>query len=235
MRLLTDWELEQTWVVANSSMNRQRSLTGSNGYGRELGIDVLDVLRSRLRRGTTVRWLDVCCGSGLALLEAAAALRDRDVELTGIDLVGYFAGPDDPPLLRLVSVSALDWIPRVRYDLITAVHGLHYVGDKLALLARTARWLTEDGLFAASFDPHGMRFDDGTAPVRRLTADLRRQGFRVDLRNHRISRAGRADVVLPYQYLGANARPEPNYTGQDAVVSVYARAERPPGADGIGA
>lgn len=33
-----------------------------------------------------------------------------------------------------------------RYELITCVHGLHYIGAKLGLLARACGWLTEDGV-----------------------------------------------------------------------------------------
>ena len=50
MDLIADALLEHSSVVANCAMNRERELTGSNGYGRELGFDVLVELRQRLRR-----------------------------------------------------------------------------------------------------------------------------------------------------------------------------------------
>lgn len=47
-----------------------------------------------------VRWLDLCCGSGTALLQAAQHLEELGipgrVEITGIDLVDSFAGPPPP-------------------------------------------------------------------------------------------------------------------------------------------
>ena len=50
MELLTDENLERSAVVANCRMNRERNLTGSNGYDRELGFNPLDVLKDRLKR-----------------------------------------------------------------------------------------------------------------------------------------------------------------------------------------
>jgi hypothetical protein len=47
-RILDDAALEASSVVANCAMNRERSLTGSNGYGRELGVDIVAELRERL-------------------------------------------------------------------------------------------------------------------------------------------------------------------------------------------
>jgi hypothetical protein len=44
MRLLTDDVLERSSVVANCRMNRERTLTGSNGYARELGFNPFDLL-----------------------------------------------------------------------------------------------------------------------------------------------------------------------------------------------
>lgn len=70
-RLLDDDALEKSAVVANSLMNRERSLSGSNGYGRELGLDIMEELTDRSARSACVRWLDLCCGSGRALATAA--------------------------------------------------------------------------------------------------------------------------------------------------------------------
>ncbi|MER6947242.1 hypothetical protein ABT294_24720 [Nonomuraea sp. NPDC000554] len=73
--------LEQSSVVANCLMNRERRLPG---YNRELGVDVLDVLRRRA--GRPVRWLDLCCGTATALGEAAHLVGD------GVEIVGVSAG-----------------------------------------------------------------------------------------------------------------------------------------------
>ncbi|TQS13876.1 class I SAM-dependent methyltransferase [Microbispora hainanensis] len=221
LRLLDDDALERSSIVANSDMNRERRLPA---YRRELGVDVLALLRGADR---VVRWLDLCCGTANALFEAAHALGDR-AEIVGVDLVGYFAGPPRPPGLRLVTASVTSWAPDAAFDLITCVHGLHYVGDKLGVIARAASWLTDDGLFAANFDVRsvrsvrGVRGADGAPAGRRLTAALRANGLDYDARNRRVSRRGRKEIDLRWSYLGADDRAGPNYTGQAAVVSYYA-------------
>ena len=114
MDLLTDDELERSAVVANCRMNRERSLTGSNGYDRELGLDPLDELRRRTSEGRPAAWLDLCCGSGKALIEAARIVHDEGlgVEIVGVDLVGMFLRPDpDLTCLRLVEASLSTWLP----------------------------------------------------------------------------------------------------------------------------
>jgi SAM-dependent methyltransferase len=166
MDLLGDDELERSAVVANCRMNRERGLVGSNGYVRELGFSPLDFLRERVASGHLVAWLDLCCGTGRALIQAARLLRDEGlsdgIAIVGVDLVGMFDRPD-PGLqrLRLVEASLTAWRPDRQFDLITCVHGLHYVGDKLGLIARAASWLAEDGLFVASLDLHNLKFADG--------------------------------------------------------------------------
>ncbi|MEU5878261.1 class I SAM-dependent methyltransferase [Spirillospora sp. NPDC047279] len=202
--LLDDDALERSSVVANSAMNRDRALAG---YDRELGLDIV--------AAAPARWLDLCCGSGRALLEAAPLLpRTR---IVGVDLVDHFVTAARPPHLSLVTASLTTWTPDAPFDLITCVHGLHYIGDKLALLTRAASWLTETGTFAASFHAGGVK-----APGRFGTV-LREQGFEYDTRRRRVSLAGRRDVAFPYRYLGADDRSGPNYTGQPAVTSHYAR------------
>ncbi|MCW2919711.1 MAG: hypothetical protein JWN52_7779 [Actinomycetia bacterium] len=226
IRIIADDALERSSVVANCAMNRERSLTGSNGYGRELGIDVLTVLLERFEHASAVRWLDLCCGTGRALLEAIARLNEHGVadrvEITGLDLVDHFAGPSRPPTLRLVTASVTGWTPADRFDLITSVHGLHYVGDKLGVLTRAASWLTDSGLFTANLDARSILLPDGTPAGRGLTAELRRQGFTYDPARRRISCQGHRTVHLPYRYLGADDQAGPNYTGQPAVHSLYA-------------
>lgn len=209
--LLDDDRLAASSVVANNTMNRGRALTGRDGYAAVLGIDLV----SRLSTGP-LRWLDLCCGEGKALL--AAARLSPDARITGVDLVDFFR---TAPAVRFVTASVTDWRPTESYDLITCVHGLHYLGDKLGVLARIASWLTPEGHFVANFDATSIRLPDGEPAGRRLTAALRSAGFTYDGRTHRISRHGHADVALPYRYLGANDRAGHNYTGQPAVHSYY--------------
>lgn len=230
MPLLDDDTLAGTAVVANSAMNRERQLAGVNSYERELGFNPVDVLAALLRvtgAPDTIAWLDLCCGTGRPLIEAARRLDDAGIAdrvlVQGVDLVDSFDPAPDVPWLRLSATPVLDWAPDRRYDLITSVHGLHYVGDKLALLTRAAGWLTEGGRFVADLDLSAVRLPDGAPAGRRLAADLREAGFNYDGRRRRIGRDDRGDVSLPYEYLGADPKAGPNYTGQDAVHSHYRR------------
>jgi hypothetical protein len=205
--MLDDAALEKSPVVANCAMNRERTL---KGYARELGIDPL----TKARDG---RWLDLCCGTARALTEAAT--KTPHLEITGVDLVDHFVSA--PPSLQLITASVTTWAPDAQSELITCVHGLHYVGDKLGVLTRAASWLTEDGLLIANFDARSIRLTDGSPAGRRLTTALRQAGFTYDPRHHRISLRGNRTIGLPYRYAGADDRTGPNYTGQPAVDSFY--------------
>jgi SAM-dependent methyltransferase len=222
-RLLGHAELELSPVVANNAMNRTRRLTGRDGYSRVLGIDIPALLAKRDR---PVRWLDLCCGSGRALVDAAELLGER-VEITGVDLVGYFTA-HAPKSVSLRTASITDWEPAESFDLITCVHGLHYLGDKLGTLTRAASWLTDGGQFVANFDASSIRLGDGEPAGRQLTAALRRAGFTYDGRARRIRTEARdARPELPFRYLGADERAGPNYTGQPAVHSYYELSPNP--------
>ncbi|MBT2228204.1 trans-aconitate 2-methyltransferase [Nonomuraea sp. NEAU-A123] len=216
MNLLDDDALERSSVVANCRMNRERRLPG---YDRELGINVVETLRSRRQ---PVRWLDLCCGTGNALGQAAELLGD-EAEIVGVDLVDFFDCASRPPRLRLITASVVTWEPEHLFDLITCVHGLHYIGDKLGVLARIGTWLADDGLFVANFDVRSIRLGDGTPAGRHLTTSLRSQGVRYDGRTRRISWTGRRLIDLPYRYQGSDDQAGPNYTGQPAVNSYYDR------------
>jgi SAM-dependent methyltransferase len=225
--VLDDEALTRSSVVANCTMNRERRLAGSNGYGRELGFDVADLITDRLSRGAgTFRWLDLCCGTGTALLECARLVADPRLRITGVDLVDFFAGPPHPGV-EFVTGPVASFVPRHHYDLVTCVHGLHYVGDKLDVLTRAASWLTEDGLLVANLDLAAIVTEQGRPWGRRLAGALRSAGFDHDSRRRRISRVGHLDVRLPFRYLGADDRAGPNYTGQPAVNSHYAEAHHP--------
>ncbi|MGW3891479.1 class I SAM-dependent methyltransferase [Micromonospora chokoriensis] len=231
--LLGSDALEQSAVVANCAMNRERQLSGVNSYSRELGFNPLDVLAAglvgagRAEPLAAAGWLDLCCGTGRALIQAAEELRlaglTEQTVLVGVDLVDAFDPVPAPPLnLELICASVANWAPTRAFDLITCLHGLHYVGDKLAVLTRAAGWLTPTGRFVADLDLSSIRLSDGRPAGQRLTARLRAAGFAYDSRRRRISCIGRRDVRLPYRYLGADDRAGANYTGQPAVHSHYA-------------
>jgi SAM-dependent methyltransferase len=224
--LVNDQVLEEQDVVANSTMNRERGLAGVNSYEKELGIDPIDVLVDRSARPEPdpVAWLDVCCGTGLALVQGAHVLAHRgrrDIRLVGIDLVDRFdSRATDLDVLDVRCTSLAAWRPDRVFDLITCVHGLHYVGDKLAALARLASWLGPGGQLVANLDPRSIRIA-GQPSGRQLVSALRSSGFEVDLRRRRICLLGGRSVHLPYRYLGADPAAGPNYTGQPAVDSHY--------------
>ena len=225
MRLLGNDELERSAVVANCRMNRERNLLGSNGYDRELRFNPLDFLKQRIATGHLVAWLDLCCGTGRALIQAARQLRAEglvsSIEIVGVDLVGMF-DPIDSSLscLRLEEASLSTWRPDRSFDLITCVHGLHYVGDKIGLIARVASWLVDDGLFVANLDLTNISLSDGKTK-RKLVAQLRGSGLEYDRRKRQIVCRGSKRPTFTFRYVGADDRVGPNYTGQPAVTSHY--------------
>ncbi|MGW4247712.1 class I SAM-dependent methyltransferase [Nocardia sp. NPDC004722] len=211
--LIDDAHLEQTAVVANTAMNRDRRLPA---YRRELGFDPVAWL---LARPSPQRWLDIGCGSARALSDATVPLAGH-ATIVGLDLVGYFGVPPRDGL-DLVTASVLTWQPDAPFDLVTSVHALHYVGDKLGALTRMTSWLTIDGHLAANFEAAAVRGPDDAPLGRPFTTALRANGFQYNARTHRLTRTGAAEPTWPFTYLGANPHSGPNYTGQDAVTSHY--------------
>jgi len=229
--LLNDSWLERSSTVANSRMNRERGCRGGNSYVKELSFDPIEFLEARLRSREAIAWLDICCGAGTALIEAAGHLGSLGfgsrTSIVGIDLVNVFAGHGDLAGLELVECSAMHWRPDREYDLITSVHGLHYIGDKLALLQRAASWLTRDGVFIANLDPSNLRLEDRHSAVRTIISNLRKHGFVFNSRKRLIRLNGKKEIELPYWYLGGDDKAGPNHTGQPAVTSYYSRHKNP--------
>jgi SAM-dependent methyltransferase len=210
-------------------MNRARNLSGANSYERDLGLAPLDFLEKVLQRQDEVTWLDLCCGTGHAMLQAAEALRSnaqrRRIKLTGVDLVPMF-DPVPPALswVHLVSASVERWETEERFNLITCVHGLHYVGDKLGVLQRASGWMKEDGLLMMHIDYRNLRIAGRGHSGAQIGRDLRKAGFRYLPGRHLLALNGNIHHnPLPYRYLGADEKAGPNYTGQAAVDSYYER------------
>ena len=224
--LVSDDGLERSSVVANCNMNRERELHGSNGYEHELGFDPVEWLNQRLLHRPTARWLDLCCGTGRALAIAADIFtaEEKPIEIVGVDLVNMFL-QHDFDCLRFHDASLSTWSPSsltdAGYDLITCIHGLHYVGDKLGLISRAVGWLEQDGLFVANLDLKNIVLD-GKTSTRFLARELRNFGFEYSFAKHLLSWRGQAIWPSPFQYSGADDRAGPNYTNQPAVNSHYA-------------
>jgi hypothetical protein len=217
--LVGDGELALSEVVANRTMNRERTLAGVNSYARELGFDPAERLH-----GHPGGWLDLCSGEGLAL-RAAAAVLPPGTPLTGVDLVGPLGPVPVLPGLHLVTASVAGWRPdRSGFGLVTCVHGLPYLGDKLGLLARWAGWPAPDGLLAVTFDPGSVRHADGSSAARPVLAALRAAGFRYSSARRLLTLQGGRGLPPAFegfQYLGADPAAGPNWTGQPAVASYY--------------
>lgn len=223
MPYLDDRQLEQSSVVANCCMNRQRDLCGSNGYDTEIGFRPLDFLLGQVSKHGKARWLDLCCGTGKALVQASHIVdaENHSIEIVGIDLVGMFVAHESKSL-RLIEASLSTWQPTERFDLITCIHGLHYIGDKLRLITRACSWLTHDGLFVASLDTDNLRLHPGGKTSSRFAKALRQAGVEYLPKKHIIRCSGHRSISLPYTYLGADDQAGPNYTKQAVVHSYYA-------------
>jgi SAM-dependent methyltransferase len=222
-RFLDNHQLERSNVVANSTMNRDRRCVGSNSYTKELGFNPIDFLQSR--QGP-IHWLDICCGSGRALIEAAQTLNlpNLDITITGIDLVGMFY--PIPPVLTILELrkGAIDqFIPTCSYDLITCIHGLHYIGDKLDLIQRAASWLKSDGRFVANLDWDNFKQlePEPSSIGLAVRKELKRQGLGYSDRRHLLTCEGHRQIQRPYVYVGADDQAGANYTGQPVVDSYY--------------
>jgi trans-aconitate methyltransferase len=75
------------------------------------------------------------------------------IKLKGIDLVDTFLVVDKHiTCVEFESESLIDWKPDQTYDLITCVHGLHYLGDKLKVIEASIKALNQYGLFVANLD-----------------------------------------------------------------------------------
>jgi len=225
--MLSNEALERSSIVANNLMNRERVCTGKNSYTKDLNFNILDFLRSRLASGDRVNWLDLCCGRGRALIEAAETLATEalpdPLDITGLDLISHF-DPYAAPLhfLKMVESSVFQWQPARTYDLITCVHGLHYLGDKLGAITNACSWLKPNGVFVANLDLNNIKGTDGKPLTRTLLKRFRSAGLDWQPTRHIIRSDARRELNLGYRYLGADDKAGPNYTGQPAVDSYYA-------------
>jgi SAM-dependent methyltransferase len=233
-QLLNLVQLEKSPVVANNRMNRERILWGTNSYQKELGrvwsscpIDFRGFLTAQSRKHDVVRWMDLCCGSGNALIQAAKSFHETDesgsVRFEGLDLAGMFSIVPEPLKatlqLRVGSTSA--WAPSGDYDLISCIHGIHYVGDKLGLLRKAIASLRPDGLLIANLDPENLKDTEGKSLHVWWKTECLRNGWKYSTRRHLLQVVGRQDWSVTCTYLGADDQAGPNYTGQPAVNSYY--------------
>ena len=228
-QLLDAKVLARSEIVANVCMNRERNLSGANSYEKDLGMNPLDFLLGALKDRGEASWLDLCCGTGRALFQAAEAIQslgfDRNIKLVGVDLVPMFVSlPSELTFLELICASAESWDTGQRFDLITCVHGLHYVGDKLHVVRKTSGWMKEKGLVLMHLDYRNLKIAGDRSTNAWLGRDFRRAGFQWVRGRHLLKGSGRTHPdSIPYRYLGADDMAGPNFTGQAAVDSHYER------------
>ena len=115
----------------------------------------------------------------------------------------------------------MDWQPDCSFDLITSVHGLHYVGDKLTLISKAVSWLKPQGVFLANLDSNNLKLSNGKIAGRKIIHDLRQAGIEFVSAQRLLVCRGRKEFKPSLEYLGADDSAGPNYTGQAAVDSYY--------------
>ena len=162
MKLLNNDELQWSTVVANNAMNRERVAFGVNSYEKEINFNPVDFIKNRVAQ-EQVNWADLCCGAGNALWQVANLLvkekTDTKVSIVGFDLVEYFTKDEPNEILTLKQLNLNDWKPTQTFDLITIIHGLHYLGDKLKLVSTGAAALKKDGVFIGNLDLDNIRIN----------------------------------------------------------------------------
>ena len=226
MKLLLEQELIWSDVVANNRMNRKRKASGVNSYEKELGFKPETFLNACLEIQDKVKWLDLCCGEGGALLQYAEVVATQNRQsralLKGIDLVDQFLPiPGNITCLEYEVSSLVGWAVDDQYDLATCVHGLHYIGDKLKVLQNACKAIANSGLLIVNLDLKSIKVE-GDPAHRYLRGLFKRVGIHYDSRRKIVRCEGRRELDIELIYQGANDMAGPNYTGQDAVDSYYA-------------
>lgn len=207
-------------------MNRERGITGVNSYSKELSLNIIEYIHNKLKVQNTFDWLDICCGSGKALIETAQYLQRNNlqnkVKIYGIDLVDMFlCKPNGLSCLDLIAINIVDFYPNKQFDFITCVHGLHYIGDKLKLLEKLVDWLNEQGLFLANIDMNNFKDSEDKIIKRRIIHNLKTCGIKYDSRKHLLMAKGHTHIKFKYTFLGSDDQAVPNYTKQAVVNSYY--------------
>ena len=225
MKLLPEDKLIWSPIVVNSRMNRERNASGINSYEKEFKFKPEDYLSSKITETGSASWLDLCCGHGKALIQTAVYFDQRgqqnQVKLKGIDLVNTFLAVDKHiTCLEFGTKSLTDWMPDQTYDLITCVHGLHYLGDKLKIIEASVDSLKPSGLFIANLDLDNIVIQ-GTNSTSYLKNSFKKNGLVYQSRLKLLKNIGGAAVKFGLNYLGADDEYGPNYTGQDSVTSYY--------------
>ncbi len=226
MTLLNDKSLEASNIVANCLMNRERRAFGDNSYEKEIFINPYYYLKDRMQHQETVCWLDFCCGRGKAIIQLMTAFQkegiDHRFQFIGVDLIEM----GDPMPTGMINITLTEssihsFETDLAFDLITCVHGMHYIGDKLKAIKQYSSYLKEDGLFLCNLDTNTLFDKAGKKLGRKINADLKMADIDYSSQKKMITVKGKKKICLPYTYLGADDTHGKNYTGQKVVASYY--------------
>jgi hypothetical protein len=105
--------------------------------------------------------------------------------------------------------------------LVTCIHGLHYLGDKLRAIELAVSWLVNDGSFVANLDATILCLSEPSKGHRKILRFLREKGFEYSPAKHLLQRTSHVEFKSPFRYLGADDSAGPNYTKQPVVNSYY--------------
>ena len=226
MTMLRPDELLSSPIVANATMNRGRGFSGVNSYERDLRVSLTDFLAARVRERGHALWYDACCGQGRALMDAAIQFQATDwgraVQIVGADLVDMFT-PNRAPGVTLIAADVAAFRPDRPADLITCVHGLHYLGDKLGFLESAYATLAPGGLLLGHLDPDNLRgLGVGASVWRQVVRHAAKSGVALDFKGH-VLRIARMEAPLDFgvTFQGATVSERPNYTGITVIDSWY--------------
>ena len=213
MTLLDDDTLAGSAVVANSAMNPSAPLPGSTATTVSWAStrSTCSAAGSVTGAPDTVAWLDLCCGTGRALVEAARRLTQ------GVGAA--VPGPGRRSRRRLRPgpdrLAAADRGVGGGLEARAAVRP-HHQRARPALRRRQARPADEGGGLADRRRPARRRHRPRQRPARGRPARRsppRRapagRGFNYDGRRRRIGRDDRGEVALPYEYLAPTTRRAP--------------------------
>ncbi len=226
MKLLPEEELIWSSIVANSNMNRKRNLVGINSYEKDIHFDIIQYLEDKIElNNTNLQWIDLCCGEGKALIQAYTYFKkinqEKHITFEGIDLVDMFFEHKKSNHLILKTNSIICWESKKKYDLITCVHGLHYVGDKLLAISKIAHALKKDGLFIGNIDFDDIKNSKNQSLKKDILKILKQYDIEYHSRKKLLLIKGYQNIEFEYSYLGANDKAGQNYTGQEIVHSFY--------------
>ncbi|MBX2841459.1 MAG: class I SAM-dependent methyltransferase [Flammeovirgaceae bacterium] len=218
-----DDELQWSPVVANNSMNRKRKATGINSYEKDTKFNPISFFEKKLSH-KSVKWLDLCCGEGNALIETAKYFQHKSFsykpQFYGIDLVDFFS-KDKPDNVSFQTLNLANWQPSEKYDLITCVHGLHYMGDKLGLIAKASRALTPEGIFIGNLDIKNILISDEKDSSKIIQSHFKKHGIQYNYRTKMLHIDGFSKLNTNFKFKGADDQAGSNYTGQEVVNSYY--------------